>query len=364
MIEAEQQRDFPRRLDLRELANRTPPVPAFIVPDWLPQNAVTLFAGDGGSGKSLIALQLAVCIAAGRSFMGLPVQRRRVAFLSLEDDQDKLHWRLANVCRWFDIELASLHDWLIVWDGERSEAALASETHDGLMFGPAYIWTATAMAETRAEVLVLDNASDSFDANENARRLVRRFFRMLRSLVPTTGAILLLAHVDKSAAKAGQTTHGFSGSTAWSNSARSRWYLRQDDDGESLVLELQKANHAKAGAAIRMRWNAEAHLFVGDLAFPATKLDRELAEADDREAVLQLIRDAYAACDPVPAAASGARTSWHVLRSYPSFPASLQGADGRRRTLALVQSLRSAGAIRAEIQKYGHRNTREVLCAA
>ena len=43
------------------------PVPAreWLVDELVPSKTVTLFSGDGGTGKSLLALQLAVAVAAG-----------------------------------------------------------------------------------------------------------------------------------------------------------------------------------------------------------------------------------------------------------------------------------------------------------
>lgn len=76
--------DRPVEIDLAALANRDPEPPAFIVPDLLPEGEVTLLAADGGTGKSLIALFLAVCIVLGRAFHGVSTARRAVDYLSFE----------------------------------------------------------------------------------------------------------------------------------------------------------------------------------------------------------------------------------------------------------------------------------------
>jgi hypothetical protein len=89
---------WPQPLDLRALAQRAPQRPQFIVPDWLPAGYATLLAGHGGVGKSAIALHLAVCIAKGCDFFGLPCAQRRVLYLSCEDRERILHWRLARIC--------------------------------------------------------------------------------------------------------------------------------------------------------------------------------------------------------------------------------------------------------------------------
>ena len=52
------------------------PIPArqWHVPDLIPAGTVTTLNGDGGTGKSLAALQLAVSTALGRNWLGQNVQ--------------------------------------------------------------------------------------------------------------------------------------------------------------------------------------------------------------------------------------------------------------------------------------------------
>jgi RecA-family ATPase len=63
------------------------PVPPreWLVEGLIPHKTVTLFSGDGGTGKSLLSLQLAVAVASGGSFLGKPVKQGDVIVLSVED---------------------------------------------------------------------------------------------------------------------------------------------------------------------------------------------------------------------------------------------------------------------------------------
>ncbi len=103
---------WPESLDLEALTERDPEPPQFIVPGWLPCGYATLFAGHGGVGKSGIALHLALCIAAGLPFFDVPVQRRRALYLSCEDRAAVVHWRLARICTYLGLDLATVRGWL------------------------------------------------------------------------------------------------------------------------------------------------------------------------------------------------------------------------------------------------------------
>ena len=66
-----------------------------------------------------------------------------------------------------------------------------------------------------AEAGWLVGASDAYDADENSRRQVRAFVKALARMVRNhNGAVLLLAHVDKVAARYGSNGNTYSGSTA------------------------------------------------------------------------------------------------------------------------------------------------------
>ena len=95
-----------------------------------------------------------------------------------------------------------------------------------------------------ATLIVIDNASDAFDANENDRRQVRAFIRMLAQIARKNDAgFLLLAHIDKDAAKNGARNNSYSGSTGWHNGPRSRLALVEDHG--KIELKQEKLNIGK-----------------------------------------------------------------------------------------------------------------------
>src|SRR5450432_852108 len=56
------------------------------VPELIPGGEITLLSGDGGTGKSLLALQLAVATAAALLWIGTHPANGRAMFISAEDD--------------------------------------------------------------------------------------------------------------------------------------------------------------------------------------------------------------------------------------------------------------------------------------
>jgi len=362
---------WPQPLDLESLAERDPEPPRFILADMLPVGYATLLAGHGGVGKSTIALYLAVCTAAGIPFFGVEVARRRVLYLSAEDRVDVLHWRLRRICAHLELDLARLRGWLDVLDLVGHPAVLwQRDPRTGATLTPAYGALDARMREQRTDLLVVDGVADAFGGNENIRAEVKAFVNALLALISAdSGAVLLVGHVNRPSASAGATGDGYSGSTQWHNAVRARWYLypetrATEDGGRSertgdLLLELQKSNLGRTDAQMRFAWDDEAHLFVGRTILGASPADRAHRDRVEQRAVLA----ALAGCaEPVPAAASGQRTAFHVLSARPEFPDSLRdGAAGRRRFWRHIEAMRQFGAIEVVGYRRANRHAAERL---
>ena len=272
-----------------DLKERTVKARQWLVPEMIPARNVTLFSGDGGTGKSLLALQLAVAVSAGTLWAGRQVHKGSALMISAEDEDEELHRRIDDILRaegrGYD-DLASLT--LRSLAGE--DALLASDDPVAL--------TSTALFEELEErvqldapdLVVLDTLADFYPANENDRTKVRQFVGLLRGLALRRNcAVVLLAHPSLTGLASGS---GLSGSTAWHGSVRSRLYLSrvvrdgQEEDTRKRVLSVKKQNYADTGAETVLTWSDG--IFRVDAA--ESGLDR-VAKASKAERVfLKLLR--------------------------------------------------------------------------
>lgn len=224
---------------------------------------VTLLYGDGGTGKSLAALQLAAATALGRDWLGLSLDGQGPAlFFSAEDDREELHRRLDCVARSYGVGLDQLGE--LRWASFAGQDAMLA-TFPGRdahrKETPLFASLKHQMAKHGPKLLVLDTLNDLFGGDENDKAQPRQFIQLLRGLAGSHEcAVVLLAHPSKSG-MANRT--GDSGSVAWSNSSRSRLYMQRikESDGhepnpDARVLTTMKANYGPAGAEVRVEWRA------------------------------------------------------------------------------------------------------------
>ncbi|CUH60956.1 AAA family ATPase [Thalassobacter stenotrophicus] len=270
------------------------PVPERVwhVHDLIPANTVTLLSGDGGTGKSLCALQLAVSTTLQRPWLGLAVRHGKAVYLSAEDDKAELHRRLADITRAENATLADLGD-LTLRSLAGEDALLATVAKGGtLQATPLLEAINQLLLDGCPDLLVLDTLADYFPGNENDRAQARQFIGMLRGLaINHRCAVIMLAHPSVAGMASGT---GTSGSTGWNNSVRSRLYLsRVVQDGyeqnpDARVIRTMKSNYARTGAEITLKW--QAGVFVADA--PVTGLDRVAASAKAERLFLTFLRHA------------------------------------------------------------------------
>jgi RecA-family ATPase len=122
----------------------------------------------------------------------------------------------------------------------------------------------------KARLVVVDTAADTFGGNENDRRQVRHFVGAIlgKLALELNAAVLLCAHPSRAGRNSGDLDGG---STAWSNTARSRWALARPTvqhgsaDPYERVLSRRKANYATIGDEVTVRWTRGAFLPVAPL---------------------------------------------------------------------------------------------------
>ncbi len=342
-----------RLVPVHDVMTATVPPPRFTVAPLIPAGHLTLFGSHGGAGKSILTLAICAHVAAGTPWAGFAVERRPVLFISLEDGGEIVRHRLRKVIEAYRLDAAAVAVNLSIVDGSAGFTALMTER---VAFGTRQLEPTATLVELRAMVgnaglIVIDNASDAFGGNENDRQQVRTFIRTLAALgCANQAGVLLLAHVDKAAAKFGAAGNSYSGSSAWHNSARSRLALVSTRDGVELVQE--KLNLGRAAGAVRLRWTSEGVL-IPDQSVAAR------ASISDADSVLAAIAAAIKDGVNVSTARSGPATTQNLLENLPDLPPHLRGRRGREDFWNAITDLQRSGRIKVEEYQAAGRHMRE-----
>jgi hypothetical protein len=262
-----------------ESANPTPHVPAVFrsvwdalktepnpriwhLPDWMPGDDVTGFWADGGTGKTNIGMQMGYCTASCMPFLGMPIRAGGAIYFTAEEHNDEFDFRAHQIANGIIVpEEATRHPFEVV-SGAGEDALLCRFSKVGVL-EPTPLWRELVerIGDLKCAFVGIDPAADVYGGNEIDRAQVRAFINMLRKpAIEHKCAILLAGHASVDGLKTGR---GYSGSTAWHNSVRARWYFQVPTAGEDdeepntdlRELSLRKTNRGKAGQRLLLQWH-------------------------------------------------------------------------------------------------------------
>jgi RecA-family ATPase len=267
-----------------------PPRVSWVANNLIPRGDVSSLGGDGGSGKTMAALQLSTALARGaQDWLGHVIEPGSVVFLSGEEPQDEIRRRVARIAtrQGFDIsELADLHFW---FPSDFADCTLATPGNGGVMQDTPLMRSITAaIAQVRPVLVVLDNVAAVFAGNQNDRVMVRTFVNLWRAIARATGAgVLLLDHPSLSGLTNGT---GRGGNMDWRNAVRAALHLKAVEDREEAargvrILECVKNNYAALGTPTKLEW-VDGVLAPEGTASPH---QRRAAEADAETRFLDLL---------------------------------------------------------------------------
>lgn len=343
-----------------ELGLGDPPPRDWHVRNMVAGRAVNLFQGDGGTGKSLLKLQLSVSTVLGLPWLGQEVRQGNVLHLSAEDDRDEVHRRLSAITLDHGVGVDSLTGLKVV-DLCGQDAVLAEADRSGRLQPTARWHEFVALARDWRPVLIgLDNLADVFAGEENSRPHARQFIGQLQGLATEIGAAIVVIGHPSLAGMASGT--GSSGSTAWNNSVRSRLYLTRPtgEEGEvaspdTRILTVKKSNYGPANIEMRLRWSAGVFKPEDDASQTVGPIGRQIAE----ERVERVFLDLLAAYE-----AQGRHVSDKASASYaPTVFARDPGSKGTgRRGLELAMNrLFAAGTLRVDMVGRTSKQVRKIV---
>lgn len=191
-----------------------PPARRWLLKDLLPLGVVGLLAAGGGTGKTILMLQLAVAVAAGIKFLGITVDEPGgVLVLAGEDERDELHRRLFRIVYalrqssdWTSYNEALLRKRLFIVSRVGMDNRLTRIGADGEIERTSVGAQIAAVAALMPScvLIVLDPVSRFRGGEENSNDHATRFVEAVEALRGATGAnVLLPHHVTKDGMRAG-----------------------------------------------------------------------------------------------------------------------------------------------------------------
>ena len=233
---------FPEVFSAAELMNRELPPPKWVVPDLLPEG-VTVFAGKPKMGKSWLALGIAIAVATGGVALGTkPVERGRVLYLALEDNQRRLQRRLRKLApRGLPDDLDAALEWNMVDEGgaERIDA-----------------WCSTHPA---TRLIVVDTLKKIRPRNTGRRGLYDVDYEALEPLIPVAAeqgvAVLVVHHLRQMSAD--DPLEEISGSNGLTGGVDNCWVLRRERGKADAYLHVD-GRDIEETAELALGWDANA----------------------------------------------------------------------------------------------------------
>jgi RecA-family ATPase len=316
--------------------------------DWLafqriPRGDVTTLHGDGGAGKTDIALRLAANVARGApDWLGHEIAQGPVVLISAEEPEREIWrrtWLHGQRDGYTPADLANLFQWFP--DNAAPDTALATPDRHGIM-RPTRLFDSIGVAihQVQPVLVVVDNVAATFAGNQNDRVMVRTYVNLWRAIarIDSSPAVLLIDHPSLSGLISGT---GRGGNMDWRNAVRSALYLRLPEDKAEAdrgirILETQKSNYGPPGNPIRLQW-ADGGL---EREQAPTSLHRLAKDAECEQIFLRLLDERNAQGSHVGRKISG----MYAPKEFAAAPNN--GGYTKQAFAAAMQRLFTGGAIR------------------
>jgi RecA-family ATPase len=236
----------------------------------IPADDVTILSGDGGGGKTTIAMQLAVAVACDLGdWLGTICETGPVIFFSGEEPENEIRRRLARVCSSRGLcpdDITDLHfhfaepDECILGNGKPACPITPTPLFESLR---------QAARQIRPVLIIVDSNAATLGGNYLDRVHARTFVSMFRRICREVDcAVLLLDHPSLSGMTNGT---GRAGNMDWQNAVRAFSYLRSIDIGDGTKgreLEIMKTNYGPSGEKVKLRWEDGCYVLEGSAHSP------------------------------------------------------------------------------------------------
>lgn len=199
----------------------------WLIDRYLERGALATLTGETGSYKSFLALDMAVCIAAGRDWHGRKVKQGAV-FVVVGEGHDGIRRRVKAA-----IKARGIAGDVPLYFTERAHSLDDEDTPEGVI---AAIRDTTAQTKQTVALVIVDTLARNFRGDENSTRDMGALVRAVARIRDETGAaVLLIHHVGHSAKDRERGAYSLGADMDY------RYLLKRYGDTPTATLEVIKA---------------------------------------------------------------------------------------------------------------------------
>jgi hypothetical protein len=179
----------------QELMKPIPPRP-HLIQDLIVDNSLVLFYGEPGTGKTYVALHMAMCIANGLPWLGKKTMKKKVLFIDEDNGQYRVKSRIQEIANGMgktEKDLVPIEA-LIINGIKLDREADMKRIMD-------------VVTNNGFELIVIDVFRNFFEGKENDSDVLSKIMLNLRTIVEKTGISLIILHHTT---KNGETYRGSS----------------------------------------------------------------------------------------------------------------------------------------------------------
>ena len=278
----EDKKRFPFK-SMHELSLTPPPPREALIENFMAHGKyLTLIYGAGGSGKSLLVMQMLRELSRRRTFLGLKpggaCRHLNGALISLEEPREDVQFRFHKQSTRIVDAVMDTGAEEPVWCDLRGEDVEICRVEKGgvIVPGRGLESLIRVIRSAKSKVVVIDSLSRIFNGNENDRAAVTAFGRVMDKLVEATGChVILLAHTNKAG--------DFSGSSAWAAICRQMFVITSEKiDGHTIyTMTAEKTNEGERGAFVRYRFDDWYFVAVDDEEYDRLKMTAGRSKSSD-----------------------------------------------------------------------------------
>jgi ABC-type dipeptide/oligopeptide/nickel transport system ATPase component len=228
------------------------PVP-WILEGWMARREVICLAGESSVGKSMLAMQLALCLVSGRKFLGeIEVQGApyRVLYVDEENNARLVEHRLRKVARGLEIKLGDLvNDRLMYVSGNDLNFDNGSNLD-------AFRKT---VAGFRPDVIVLDSLVRFHGQEENSNMAMASFFSRVikKTAIDYDAGFVILHHLSKPSKERGASISlRLRGASDLRAQIDGLWGMTADEGGRVQLLH-EKCRWDEPSPPIKLKFESD-----------------------------------------------------------------------------------------------------------